>query len=98
MSSDYFIGVHAAELERLRTQHEAWRPETESLWNDAGFRSFGSILDLGSGPGFTSLDLARDVVPSGEVCAVDKAAALLEYLEEASRAPALKNVTALDAD
>ena len=98
MSSDYFIGVNAAEIERLRTQHEAWKPETESLWNDAGFRSFGSILDLGSGPGFTSLDLARHVVPSGEVCAVDKAAAYLEYLAEEVRARALKNVTVLNAD
>jgi SAM-dependent methyltransferase len=98
MSSDYFIGVHAAEVERLRSQHEAWKPETESLWKEAGFRSSGSILDLGSGPGFTSLDLARDVVPSGEVYAVDKAAAYLEYLAEESRARALRNVTVLNAD
>src|SRR5436190_4462167 len=98
MSSDYFIGVNAAELDRLRTQHEAWKPETESLWNDAGFRSMGSVVDLGCGPGFTSLDLARGVVTSGEVCAVDKASAYLQYLSDASRAGGLKNVIVSNAD
>ena len=98
MSSEYFIGVNAAEIERLRHQHDAWKPETESLWNDAGFRSFGSILDLGCGPGFTSLDLAQDVASCGVVCAVDKAAAYLEYLVQQSRARELNNVTILNAD
>jgi len=98
MSSDYFIGVNAAEIDRLRAQHEAWKPETESLWKDAGFRSSGSIMDLGCGPGFTSIDLARQVVSSGEVCAVDKASAYLRYLADESRARALKNVSVLNVD
>jgi SAM-dependent methyltransferase len=98
VSSEYFIGVNAAEIERLRAQHEAWKPETEALWNDADFRSCGSILDLGAGPGFTSLDLGRDVVPSGQVCAVDKAAAYLAFLAEESRTRSVKNVTVWNAD
>ncbi|HWV95082.1 MAG TPA: hypothetical protein VNZ24_12220, partial [Vicinamibacterales bacterium] len=70
MSTDYFIGVNDAEVDRLRSQHEAWRPETDLLWHEAGFASCRSILDLGCGPGFTSMDLARVVGPTGEICAV----------------------------
>jgi len=98
MSGDYFIGVNAAEIDRLRTQHEAWRPETESLWADAGFSSMRSVMDLGCGPGFTSLDLARVVGVSGSVRAVDKAASYLTYLADHARAAGLANVTTMNAD
>jgi SAM-dependent methyltransferase len=98
MSVDYFIGVSAAEIDRLRTQHDAWRPETEALWADAGFRSCSSIVDLGCGPGFTSLDLARFVQPSAEVCAVDKASSYLAYLAGLARESSITNVSVLEAD
>lgn len=98
MSSDYFIGVNESEVERLRTQHEAWRPETERLWSEAGFASCRSILDLGCGPGFTSLDLARVVGASGAVCAVDKAESYLQLLTERARGEGVMNVRVLNAD
>ena len=98
MSSDYFIGVNESEVDRLRTQHEAWRPETESLWKDAGFASCRSVLDLGCGPGFTSLDLARVVGPAGEICAVDKAESYLQFLAERAVASGITNVRTLNAD
>jgi len=98
MSSDYFIGVNASEIDRLRTQHEAWRAETEDLWREAGFSTLASVVDLGCGPGFTSLDLARTVGPSGEVCAVDKAQSYLDYLAGQARAQSIGNVTLLSAD
>jgi len=98
MSVDYFIGVNAAEIDRLRTQHEAWRPETEGLWKDAGLHRCTSIADLRCGPGFTSLDLARLVQRSGKVCAVDKASSYLAYLAAQARESSLGNVSVLDAD
>jgi SAM-dependent methyltransferase len=98
MSGDYFIGVNSAEIERLRTQHEAWRPETESLWKEAGFGSCTSIVDFGCGPGFTSLDLARIVGPTGVVCAVDKATSYLEYLADQARSLAITNVSLSNVD
>ena len=98
MSSDYFIGVNEVEVDRLRTQHEAWRPETELLWKDAGLASCRSILDLGCGPGFTSLDLARIVGSSGEICAVDKADSYLELLADRARAGGVTNVRTKKAD
>lgn len=98
MSSDYFIGVNEAEVDRLRTQHDAWRPETELLWKDAGFSSCRSILDIGCGPGFTSLDLARVVGPSGEICAVDKADSYLQSLVERASAQGVTNIRVSNAD
>ena len=98
MSGDYFIGVNASEVDRLRAQHEAWKPETERLWKDAGFDSFTSVIDLGCGPGFTSLDLARTVRPHGEICAVDKASEYLGYLSDQARRLGVTNLTALNAD
>ena len=98
MSDDYFIGVNAPEIDRLRGQHEAWRPETESLWRDAGFHTFTSVIDFGCGPGFTSLDLARTVGSSGGICAVDKASSYLDYLGNQARTLAMTNVTVLHAD
>jgi ubiquinone/menaquinone biosynthesis C-methylase UbiE len=98
MSDDYFIGVNAPEIDRLRQQHEAWRPETELLWKEAGFDTLTSILDLGCGPGFTSLDLARTVGESGHVCAVDKAGGYLEYLANHARAQSIGNLTVVNAD
>ena len=98
MSSDYFIGVNEEEVDRLRTQHEAWRPETELLWKNAGFTSCRSILDLGCGPGFTSLDLARIVGSSGEICAVDKADSYLGLLADRARAGGVTNVRTKKAD
>jgi SAM-dependent methyltransferase len=98
MSTDYFIGVNESEADRLRTQHDAWRPETERLWKDAGFSSCRSMLDLGCGPGFTSLDLAAVVGPAGEVCAVDKADSYLQSLTDRARALGVTNVRVLNAD
>ena len=98
MSTDYFIGVNDAEVDRLCTQHEAWRPETDLLWHQAGFASCRSILDLGCGPGFTSMDLARVVGPSGEICAVDKAERFLRSLAERARALGVTNIRTLNAD
>jgi SAM-dependent methyltransferase len=98
MSDGYFIGVNAAEIDRLRTQHEAWRPETQLLWEEAGFGTLTSIADFGCGPGFTSLDLARMVKDPGEICAIDKARGYLDYLADQARAQSIVNVSALNAD
>jgi SAM-dependent methyltransferase len=98
MSLDYFIGVNAPEIDRLRAQHEAWRPETELLWKEAGFEGCRSVVDLGCGPGFTSFDLARVVGTSGDVCAVDKASSYLTYLADRARTEVIPNVRVLDAD
>jgi SAM-dependent methyltransferase len=98
MTEDYFIGVHARELERLREQHAAWRTQTHALWARAGFTTGQHVADLGSGPGFTALDLAALVGPAGSVTALDKASAYLEFLQAEARRRGVTNVHARDAD
>lgn len=98
MRDDYFIGVHARELERLRDQHAAWEPETRAVWAAAGFGAGQHLADLGSGPGFSALDLARLVGPSGRVTALDKASSFLQFLRDEARTRGLANIDTLEAD
>jgi SAM-dependent methyltransferase len=98
MSEDYFIGVHARELERLRDQDAAWAPETHALWARAGFANARRIADLGSGPGFTAFGLARLIGTQGSVTAVDKASPYLRYVEDEAQRRGVANVRTLEAD
>ncbi len=69
--SDYILGVSDEELARLGFQHQMWGATTSSLWDRAQFGRGQRILDLGAGPGFASIDLARRVGPEGSVVALD---------------------------
>ncbi len=98
MPEDYFIGVHQRELERLRGQHAAWEPETRALWSRAGFAAGQRIADLGSGPGFSAMDLSLVVGPEGSVVAVDKATSFLAFLGHEACRRNIRNVHAAEAD
>ena len=62
---DYLLGTDEEELRRLQAQHDTWHPETADLWERADFSAGQVILDLGCGPGFTSLELAERVGAEG---------------------------------
>ncbi len=68
---DYVLGTERAEQERLRLQHELWRPAAEAAWARAGLGPGQWVLDLGAGPGFCALELARAVGPGGRVLALE---------------------------
>lgn len=84
-SEDYVLGTDAQELARLSFQHEAWVAHAYALWQRAGLRTGMTVLDLGAGPGFTSLDLAQVVGPKGKVIARERSARFLEFLAAESR-------------
>ena len=71
----YVLGTHGEELERLRFQHELWRPLAEAAWDRAGLTAGERVLDLGAGPGFAALDLACRVGPTGQVLALEHSTA-----------------------
>jgi SAM-dependent methyltransferase len=69
--TSYLLGTHAEELERLRFQHELWRPHALAAWQRAGLGPGDRVLDVGAGPGFAALDLARLVGPKGRVLGLE---------------------------
>lgn len=77
---EYVLGTDVDELNRLRRQHELWVLQARDLWVRAGFRSDHKVLDLGCGPGFTTLELARYLGPKSRITAVDASDRFLKYL------------------
>lgn len=69
---EYPFGYDEDEIERLGVQHRVWAAESRRFLDRAGFREGDTIVDLGCGPGFTTLELARTVGPGGVVIAVDR--------------------------
>ena len=72
--SSYLLGTHSEELERLRFQHELWRPLAREAWKRAGLTTGMRVLDVGAGPGFAAIDLARAVGASGRVLGLELSA------------------------
>jgi SAM-dependent methyltransferase len=79
--TDYVLGTHDEELSRLGIQHKAWRAAAQAAWKAAGIGSGQTVLDVGCGPGYATLDLAELVGPSGRVIAIDKSERFLSALE-----------------
>jgi SAM-dependent methyltransferase len=98
MAKEYVLGTHDEELQRLGFQHRLWSAEAVSLWERAGFGTGKTILDVGCGPGYASLELAALVGPAGRVIAVDEAARFLEHLRARCRMEAIGNVEAREGD
>jgi SAM-dependent methyltransferase len=86
---EYVLGTHDEEIERLGLQHRVWRPRALDAWRRAGFTAGQTILDVGCGPGYATIDLAEIVGPSGRIIAVDRSRRFLDALERVSRARGL---------
>ena len=95
---DYLLGTDEEELRRLRAQHDTWHPETADLWERAGFSTGQVILDLGCGPGFTSLELAERVGAEGRVLAVDGSPKFADFLRHRAASAGLQQVEVAVAD
>lgn len=91
---DYVLGTHDAEIARLQLQHRVWRARMFDAWRRAGITQGQTIVDVGSGPGYASLDLAEIVGPKGRVIAVERSARFLDVLRHA----AASNITTIEGD
>ncbi len=78
---EYVLGTHEAELERLGVQHRLWSAQAFALWEAAGIGAGQTVLDVGSGPGYTSLDLAGVVTARGKVIALDESSRFIAHLQ-----------------
>ena len=97
-ADEYVLGTHDAELERLGFQHRIWSEQAFGIWDRAGFKYGDHLLDLGSGPGFATLDLARMVGPHGRIIAADASSRFLEYLVHRQAAEQIGNVQTIEVD
>jgi SAM-dependent methyltransferase len=95
---EYVLGTHDIEIERLGLQHRVWQPRAREAWRRAGLSAGQTIVDLGCGPGYASLDLAALTGPSGRVVAIDQSARFLGTLREAARAQGHQHVATLELD
>ena len=95
---EYVLGTHDEEVARLQLQHEVWRSQMLDAWRRARFGKGQTILDIGSGSGNASLDLAASVGTSGRVIAIDKSRRFLDVVESRARAAGVSNVTTFECD
>jgi SAM-dependent methyltransferase len=97
-TDDYILGTHDQELARLGLQHRVWRSRALDGWARAGFTTGQTLLDVGCGPGYATLDLAEIVGAGGRVVAVDRSARFLDALRSAAVRHGLPNITARQID
>ena len=71
-TDEYRFGYTHEEFERLRYQHQFWAKENQRFISRAGFDTGATLVDLGCGPGYTTLDLAQIAGAKGKVVAVDQ--------------------------
>jgi ubiquinone/menaquinone biosynthesis C-methylase UbiE len=92
-TNGYRFGYSCHEMERLGNQHRIWAEHNWRFLARAGFGEGATLVDLGCGPGYTTLDLARVVGSEGRVIAVDRdGEQSLPLLEERAKAAGLSNV------
>ncbi|MCE9521407.1 MAG: methyltransferase domain-containing protein [Alphaproteobacteria bacterium] len=95
---NYVLGTHDAEIDRLRLQHRVWRPRMLDAWRRAGITEGQTVIDVGSGPGYASLDLAEIVGPRGRIIAVERSARFLAALRDRAKHDGIENIETIEAD
>jgi SAM-dependent methyltransferase len=98
VEKEYVLGTHDEEIARLGLQHRAWWPFVADAWRRAGITSGHTVLDVGCGPGYASLDLARIAGPSGRVIAVDRSRRFLDHLTASAETRRLTNILTSERD
>lgn len=95
---DYIFGTDPEELHRLGFQHRVWAEEAFQSWQSADLKKGAKILDIGSGPGFATVELSYLTSENGEVTALEKSPKFINYLDNYSKSQALKNIKLVNSD
>lgn len=95
---EYVLGSSDREIARLAFQHEVWSGATGGLWRTAGISFGDSVADLGCGPGFATLELARLVGPEGSVAAVDASERFVTLVSDKLASQGVENVSVSKGD
>lgn len=95
---EYVLGEGDVEIRRLGIQHAAWRGLAQAAWTRGGITTGHTVVDLGCGPGYATLDLAERVGPTGKVIAIDRSRRFLDYLAAQAQARGLTNIECMERD
>ncbi len=95
---DYVLGTHDDEIHRLGLQHRVWRPRVLDVWRRAGFTIGQTLIDVGSGPGHATLDLAEIVGPSGRVLAMERSRRFIDAMLANMQGRGLDNIETIELD
>ena len=81
---DHWTNIEPERFERYKRMFE-WSDASRALLEQAGIQMGEVIVDLGCGPGFTALELATWVGPSGHVHGVDVNADFIEFARSVAK-------------
>ncbi|NOT33332.1 MAG: methyltransferase domain-containing protein [Candidatus Eisenbacteria bacterium] len=95
---DYVLGTHDAEIARLALQNRVWRDCVLAGFDRAGIGPGARVIDVGAGPGFVTMELARRVGPSGRVIGFERSARFLAHARAACEREGLSNVELREVD
>jgi SAM-dependent methyltransferase len=95
---EYVLGTHDEEIARLGLQHRVWRPRALDAWLQAGFTTGQTLVDIGCGPGYATIDLAEIAGPSGRVVAIDRSQRFLDALGANAARRCLPNIEIVNAE
>jgi ubiquinone/menaquinone biosynthesis C-methylase UbiE len=90
--AEYTLGTGVEAKQRLSRLARLCRPATLTLLERAGIRPGYRCLDVGSGSGDVTLDMARLVGSSGKVVGLDMDDAIVQLAREDEIAQGLENV------
>lgn len=96
--NEYALGTDEQEIQRLQSQHQVWENAARALWMKAGFCEGQTLLDLGCGPGFATMQLAEIVGSKGRVHAVDVSQRFIAYLQEEIQRNNITTISAFVSD
>ncbi len=91
---EYVLGTGDDELVRLEIQHRLWSDMAVSSWRRAGISLGCRVLDLGSGPGHATFDLAQMVTHSGLVIAADQSQSFVDHIRKSAKDRGMTHVRA----
>ena len=95
---DYVLGTEDEEIERLGLQHRVWRSRMLDGFAKARIGPGMTVIDVGCGPGYASVDLAEIVGPDGKVLAFERSRRFLDSLEARAARLGVSNIRTGERD
>lgn len=96
--NEYILGTGADELSRLGIQHRVWADATTTIWRKSGVGPGTKVLDVGSGPGHATLDMAQLVTDTGSIVAIDESRTFVDHLNAQAQLRGLQQIEARVGD